>query len=79
MLGLTNYDGYGMNGVPPLRAHASRIWITGETFGVRRAKEMLNNLQALKVVRCSEFYDPEADFCFSVKTAHSSRRNSSTA
>ena len=49
MLGLTNYDGYGINGVPSMRQHVSRIWITGETFGVRRAKEMLNNLVAVKV------------------------------
>jgi hypothetical protein len=50
MLGLTNYDGYGLNNVPSMRQHVSRIWITGETFGVRRAKEMLNNLMAVKVV-----------------------------
>ena len=49
MLGLTNYDNYGLNGVPTLRQYQSRIWITGETFGVRRAKEMLSNLMNTKV------------------------------
>ena len=53
MLGLTNYDNYGLNGVPTLRQYQSRIWITGETFGVRRAKEMLSNLMNTKVLRTS--------------------------
>lgn len=79
MLGLTNYDGYGMNGVPALRAHASRIWITGETFGVRRAKEMLNNLQTLKV-RCLYNLDKIGfDHCPLVKAADPSGCYSSTA
>lgn len=49
MLGLTNYDNYGLNGIPTLRQYQSRIWITGETFGVRRAKEMLSNLVNTKM------------------------------
>ena len=50
MLGLTNYDNYGLNGVPTLRQYQNRIWITGETFGVRRAKEMLTNLMNTTVL-----------------------------
>lgn len=50
MLGLTNYDNYGLNGIPSLRQYQNRIWITGETFGVRRAKEMLSNLMNTKVL-----------------------------
>lgn len=50
MLGLTNYDNYGLNGIPTLRQYQNRIWITGETFGVRRAKEMLSNLMNTKVL-----------------------------
>jgi len=54
MLGITNYDNYGLNGVPTLRQYQNRIWITGETFGVRRAKEMLSNLMNTTVP--STFY-----------------------
>jgi hypothetical protein len=78
MLGLTNYDSYGMNGVPTLRAHASRIWITGETYGVRRAKEMLNNLQALKVRVLWSHAKLWSHLCHLVKTANSSGRCTST-